>query len=112
MLEKLLYTTLFVTDQDRALDFYTNVLGFDKTVDAPTADGSRFLSVGLIGHNYPGLLGPGKPETEDCRTAYEELKSRGVNFETDVLEYPWGSIAIFEDPEGNRLQIREAGQPS
>jgi uncharacterized glyoxalase superfamily protein PhnB len=124
MLEKLLYTTLFVTDQDRALDFYTNVLGFDKTVDAPTADGSRFLSVGLNGQDFQLILWPGTPgqaepvlgrvpatytiETEDCRTAFEELKSRGVNFETDVLEYPWGSIAIFEDPEGNRLQIREA----
>jgi uncharacterized glyoxalase superfamily protein PhnB len=124
MLEKLLYTTLFVTDQDRALDFYTNVLGFDKTVDAPTADGSRFLSVGLNGQDFQLILWPGTPgqaepvqgrvpatytiETDDCRTAFEELKSRGVNFETDVLEYPWGSIAIFEDPEGNRLQIREA----
>ena len=46
-------------------------------------------------------------ETEDCRKTFEELKSRGVRFETDVLEYPWGYVALFEDPDGNRLQIRE-----
>ena len=47
---------------------------------------------------------------DDGRTAYEELKSRGVEFETELLEFPWGSIAIFQDPDGNRLQIREARQ--
>jgi predicted enzyme related to lactoylglutathione lyase len=30
-----------------------------------------------------------------------------VKFETDVLEFPWGSIAVFQDPDGNRLQVRE-----
>jgi predicted enzyme related to lactoylglutathione lyase len=39
--------------------------------------------------------------------AFEELKSRGVTFETGVLEYPWGYIAVFVDPDGNRLQPRE-----
>jgi len=38
---------------------------------------------------------------------FEALKSRGVRFETDVLEYPWGYVALFVDPDGNRLQIRE-----
>jgi predicted enzyme related to lactoylglutathione lyase len=46
--------------------------------------------------------------TDDCRTAYEALKSRGVKFDTGVLEYPWGYIAVFQDPDGNRLQLREA----
>jgi len=49
-------------------------------------------------------------ETEDCRKTFEELKSRGVRFETDVLEFPWGYVALFEDPDGNRLQIREGRQ--
>ena len=46
-------------------------------------------------------------ETSDCRRAVDELKSRGVEFETDVLEYPWGQIAVFVDPDGNRLQLRQ-----
>ncbi|HXD58682.1 MAG TPA: VOC family protein [Thermoleophilaceae bacterium] len=127
MLEKILYTSLLVSDQDRALDFYTNVLGFDLAVDAPTTEGeARFIAVGVNGQDFQLILWPGTPgqaqpaqgrvpasytiETDDCRKAYEALKARGVNFETEVLEYPWGYIALFEDPDGNRLQIREAKQ--
>jgi predicted enzyme related to lactoylglutathione lyase len=128
MLEKILYTQLLVTDQDRALDFYTNVLGFELAVDAPTADGNRFIAVGINGQDFQLILWPGTPgqaqpaegrvpaaytiQTDDCRKAFEELKSRGVKFETDVLEYPWGYIALFEDPDGNRLQVREARLPA
>ena len=128
MLEKILYTQLLVTDQDTALDFYTNVLGFELAVDAPTADGNRFIAVGLNGQDFQLILWPGTPgkaqpaegrvpaaytiQTDDCRKAFEELKSRGVKFETDVLEYPWGYIALFEDPDGNRLQVREARLPA
>jgi uncharacterized glyoxalase superfamily protein PhnB len=123
MLEKVFYTSVLVSDQDRALDFYTNVLGFEQRVDNPLADGSRFLTVGVKGQDFMLVLWPGTPgqaqpvqgripasvtiETEDCRKAYEELKSRGVEFETDVLEQPWGYVALFQDPDGNRLQLRE-----
>ena len=123
MLDKIVYISLFVTDQDRALDFYTRVLGFEKRVDAPTAGGARFVSVAVKGQDFELVLWPGTPgkaqpvlgrepatytiATPDCRNAFDELKSRGVNFETDVLEYPWGYIALFEDPDGNRLQIRQ-----
>jgi hypothetical protein len=40
--------------------------------------------------------------------AFETLKSRGVKFEPpEVLEFPWGSVARFQDPDGNLLQVRE-----
>ncbi len=123
MLGSIVYTTLLVSDQDAALDFYTSVLGFERRVDNPTSDGARFLTVGLEGQDFQLVLWPGTPgeaqpvqgqvpaaytiETEDCKAAFEALKSRGVNFETDVLEFPWGYIARFQDPDGNRLQIRE-----
>jgi predicted enzyme related to lactoylglutathione lyase len=123
MLEKVFYASVLVSDQDRALDFYTNVLGLEQRVDNPTTDGPRFLTVGVKGQDFMLVLWPGTPgqaqpvqgrvpasvtiETEDCRKAYEELKSRGVEFETEVLEYPWGYVALFQDPDGNRLQLRE-----
>jgi predicted enzyme related to lactoylglutathione lyase len=123
MLERVFYTSVLVSDQDRALDFYTNVVGFEQRADNPTPDGPRFLTVGVKGQDFMLVLWPGTPgqaqpvqgripasvtiETEDCRKAYEELKSRGVEFETEVLEYPWGYVALFQDPDGNRLQIRE-----
>jgi predicted enzyme related to lactoylglutathione lyase len=123
MLEKVFYTTMLVSDQDRALDFYTNVLGLEQRVDNPTPDGLRFLTVGVNGQDFqlvlwPGTRGEAQPtqgrippactiETDDLRKEYEALKSRGVKFDTDVLEFPWGYVAQFEDPDGNRLQLRE-----
>jgi predicted enzyme related to lactoylglutathione lyase len=123
MLERVFYTSVLVSDQDRALDFYTNVVGFEQRADNPTPDGPRFLTVGVKGQDFMLVLWPGTPgqaqpvqgripasvtiETADIRKAYEELRSRGVEFETDVQEYPWGYVALFEDPDGNRIQLRE-----
>jgi predicted enzyme related to lactoylglutathione lyase len=123
MLEKVFYTSVLVSDQDKALDFYTNVLGLEKRVDNATPDGPRFLTVGVKGDEFqlvlwPGTAGQAEPvfgrppasvtiETDDCLKTYEELKSRGVEFATEVLEFPWGYAAQFLDPDGNRLQIRE-----
>jgi predicted enzyme related to lactoylglutathione lyase len=47
-------------------------------------------------------------KADDCRETVEELKSRGVEFVSDVLEFPWGIVAQFPDPDGNVLQLREA----
>jgi predicted enzyme related to lactoylglutathione lyase len=123
MLEKVFYTSVLVSDQDRALDFYTNVLGLEKRVENPTPEGLRFLTVGVNGDDFQLVLWPGTPgqpepvqgqvppsitiETDDCRKTVEELRSRGLEFSSDVLEFPWGYVAQFEDPDGNRLQIRE-----
>ena len=124
MLEKVFYTSVLVSDQDKALDFYTNVLGLEKRAENPTPDGPRFLTVGAEADEFQLVLWPGTPGhaqpalgipppsvtfvTEDCRKTVDELKSRGVEFVTDVLEFPWGYVAQFLDPDGNRLQLREA----
>lgn len=46
MLNKIMYVTIYVTDQDRALEFYTEGLGLEKQLDFPGPDG-RFLTVGV-----------------------------------------------------------------
>jgi len=123
VLEKVFYTSVLVSDQDRALDFYTNVLGMEKRVENPTPDGHRFLTVGVKDDEFQLVLWPGTPgqpepamgqppptvtiESDDCRRTFEELQSRGVEFLSDVLEFPWGYVAQFNDPDGNRLQIRQ-----
>jgi catechol 2,3-dioxygenase-like lactoylglutathione lyase family enzyme len=123
MFEGIVYTTVLVSEQDRALDFYTNALGFEQRIDNPTPDGPRFLTVAVKGQDFQLVLWPGTPgqaqptegrvpaavtiETGDIRKAVEALKSRGVKFETGVLEYPWADTAVFQDPDGNRLQLRE-----
>ena len=114
------YVALLVSDQDKALDYYTKVIGFEKRGDYPTPGGPRFLSVGVKGQDFELVLWPGTPgraqqgsavytiEVEDCRKAFETLKVRGVKFQPpEVLEFPWGYAARFEDPDGNLLQIRE-----
>jgi predicted enzyme related to lactoylglutathione lyase len=123
VLEKIFYTSVLVTDQDKALDFYTKVVGLEKRAENPTPDGPRFLTVGVEGDDFQLVLWPGTPgqaepamgrppasitiETDDIRKTFEDLKSRGVEFVSDVLEFPWGYVAQFQDPDGNRLQIRE-----
>ncbi len=123
MLDRIVYTTVFVSDQDEALDFYTNVLGLEQRADNPTPTGPRFLSVGVEGQDFQLVLWPGTPgeaqpvagrvpaaytiEAGDIRKAVEALESRGVKFDTEVLEYPFAYLAVFQDPDGNRLQLRE-----
>jgi predicted enzyme related to lactoylglutathione lyase len=123
MLKNVFYTSVLVSDQDRALDFYTNALGLEHRVENPTPDGPRFLTVGVEGDGFQLVLWPGTPgqaqpvmgrppasvtiETDDVRKTVEDFKSRGVNFVSDVLEFPWGAVAQFQDPDGNLLQIRQ-----
>src|SRR5947209_20546494 len=91
MLEKVFYTSVLVSDQDKALDFYTTVLGLEKRVENPTPDGPRFLTVGVKGDDFQLVLWPGTPgqaqpaigrppasittDTDDCRSTVAELKS-------------------------------------
>jgi len=123
-LRNIRYTTLFVTDQDRALDFYTNKLGFKLRGDDPSPAG-RFIVVGLPGQDFNVALWPGTPGdptgaegpkpghvvvgTDDCDAAFDALSAKGVRFETDrPLELPFGKVIIALDPDGNRIQITQA----
>jgi predicted enzyme related to lactoylglutathione lyase len=119
--EKVPYVALLVSDQDKALDFYTNVIGLEKRGDFPTPDGPRFLTVGVKGQDFDLVLWPGTPgraelgsavytiEVEDCRTAFETLKSRGVKFEpSEIFEFHWGYAARFQDPDGNLLRCERS----
>jgi catechol 2,3-dioxygenase-like lactoylglutathione lyase family enzyme len=120
MLKKVAYVAMPVSDQDEALDFYTNVLGLEKRGDFPTPDGPRFLTVGVKGQDFELVLWPGSPavaeqgsavytiEVDNCRTAFAMLEERGLTFEPpEVLDFPWGLAARFHDPDGNLLQLRE-----
>jgi catechol 2,3-dioxygenase-like lactoylglutathione lyase family enzyme len=59
MFKKVMYTALYVSDQDKALDFYTQMFGFEKRADNPGPEG-RFLTIGL-GQGPEVLLWPGTP---------------------------------------------------
>src|SRR5262249_53103646 len=116
MLKQVAYITLHVSNQDRALDFYTKVVGFEKRLDVPAPGGGRFVTMGVKGQNFDLVLSPMAPgpsegtrDVEDCTKAFEELRSRVVKFDPpEVMEFPFGWVARFQDPDGNRLQVRQA----
>jgi catechol 2,3-dioxygenase-like lactoylglutathione lyase family enzyme len=127
VLEKVFYTSVLVSDQDQALDFYTNVLGLEKRVENLTPDGPRFLTVGVKGTTSSWFSGPGhrgrpsrrwdarqrrsRIETDDCRKTVEELKSRGVEFVSDVLEFPWATSRSSRIPTATGYRYERAASP-
>lgn len=125
MLTKVTHLTLFVIDQDAALDFYKKI-GFEVHTDADF-DGFRWLTMclpeqkdfefALIKAETPeeqalvGKQAGEKPlfnlETNDCRNDYERLKGVGVTFIEEPAEQPWGVSAAFNDVSGNVIYMCE-----
>ncbi|MFW5696557.1 MAG: VOC family protein [Phototrophicaceae bacterium] len=131
MISHLSHTGIFVKDQDEALRFYTEKLGFELRDDM-TIEGYRWLTVGAKGHpelelvlsalkpggelNEEGVelytrlqdngqLGGGVLHTDDCRKTYEELKAKGVEFVRPPEEHPYGVEAVFKDNSGNWFSL-------
>jgi predicted enzyme related to lactoylglutathione lyase len=121
---------VFVSDQQRALEFYCNKLQYRVVLDIPIGGDVRWLTVTsgpgdteliLLSPDIAGADGGANKMrervgtwtgiiilTEDCRTAHRVLVERGVKFTTDPNEPFWGGwIAEFVDPDGNRLQLVE-----
>ena len=121
MIAKIHSTTISVTDQDKALDFYVNVLGFEKALDAPMGPDMRFLSVVPTGAVTQLVLahtswgGPISTEntgisftTPDIDETYRTYSGRGVKFSGPPEDMPWGQKgAWFSDPDGNQFFLVE-----
>jgi catechol 2,3-dioxygenase-like lactoylglutathione lyase family enzyme len=119
-------TTIVISDQDKALDFYVRVLGFEKTEDAPMGPTMRWLTVAPKGAaTHIALSLPSwhtkKPSLEmgintgiafsttDMQATYDELKKRGVKFKSAPEKMPWGKLgAWFVDPDGNEFFVAES----
>ncbi|WP_030294992.1 VOC family protein [Streptomyces katrae] len=126
MLTNVMYVTLYVTDQDRALRFYTEQLGLEKRIDFPNP-GGRFLTVGVPGtpveiilwahpaaagqptELLPGVTpGPVILESDDLRADFKVFRDRGVTFDQPEPEdYGFGVRIETADPDGNRISLRE-----
>jgi predicted enzyme related to lactoylglutathione lyase len=114
MIKKL---TLFVTvkDQDKSLEFYGNALGFEKLADYSPPGNPRWLTVSPKVQDIELALYPLQPDaravtwtlvTDDIRKDFDELKSRGIQFEeAEPKESPWGKSATFSDPDGNKFSL-------
>ena len=128
MLTNLMFATIYVSDQDRALAFYTDGLGLEKGADNPTPEG-RFLTVASADKSVQIVLWPGKPgqpgpavdaavpgimagaiflETDDLPNEFEVLRSRGVEFvQPEPEDYFFGVRVTALDPDGNRIELRQ-----
>jgi predicted enzyme related to lactoylglutathione lyase len=111
-----------VADQDRQLEFYTEVLGLEKRADVPFGPG-RWIEVAPRGAETPIALCPPGPDSvmgnketgislhiQDLDGYHERLKSRGVDVDAEISRFggPVPALFWFRDPEGNRLMVVEA----
>jgi catechol 2,3-dioxygenase-like lactoylglutathione lyase family enzyme len=134
MINKLSVTTIWVKDQNEALRFYTEKLGFEIRADIKHGD-FRWLTVGLKGQAElefqlaeitpsqalteeeaehlaqlveAGKLGIGPWKTDDCQKTYETLHDKGVEFLQPPTDRPYGIIeAIFRDNSGNIMVLTQ-----
>jgi uncharacterized glyoxalase superfamily protein PhnB len=129
-------TQLWVHDQDEALKFYTDKLGMEvrSDVTVPELGNFRWLTVSPVGQPDIAIVLmaiPGAPvmdeqtaedvralmakgfagtvflTTDDCRAAYEDLRSRGVEFVEAPEERPYGIDCGFRDPSGNHFRLTQ-----
>jgi catechol 2,3-dioxygenase-like lactoylglutathione lyase family enzyme len=136
MLKQLTHVSVWVHDQDEALAFYTEKLGLElrEDVTVPELGNFRWLSVGVPGDEGVSITlmeVPGPPvfdaetkaqieavvakgaalglffRTDDVHGTFEELKSRGVEFQQEPTQQPYGVDAGFRDPSGNQMRMMQ-----
>jgi lactoylglutathione lyase len=114
---------LFVSDLERAVDFYRNILGLELTHDEHSYAVFQLQNVTLLvermdpGHKeFKDLVGRFAGvsfTTKDIRAAYERLASTGVRFERPPERQFWGgTLAHFHDPDHNVLTLVQVPTPA
>ena len=125
---KLTHAPIVVSNQDEALKFYTEVLGFEKRADYQLPGKPRWLTVAPKGQELEFILVQGRSEvdlglgpeagsgghhigfaTTDCFGDFEALRADGVDFTvgnyTKPIRQAWGTSATFKDPDGNLFAL-------
>jgi catechol 2,3-dioxygenase-like lactoylglutathione lyase family enzyme len=138
MLKQLTTVQVWVHDQDEALAFYTEKLGLElrDDVTVPELGNFRWLTVGVPGQDVAIVLMavPGPPvfdeqtrdqinalvakgaatglffSTDDIDSTYQELKGRGVEFQQEPTQQPYGIDTGFRDPSGNQMRVAQLSQ--
>ena len=114
MIKQIKFCSVPVTDQDRALAFWTEKMGFHIRTDQPFDDKQRWIELGIPGaetrlvlftpDDHKDLIGKMSNitfMTDDVVATYRDLSAKGVHFEGPPQVAEWGSAAIFQDPDGN-----------
>jgi catechol 2,3-dioxygenase-like lactoylglutathione lyase family enzyme len=109
-----------VSDQERAIEFYVETLGFEKRTDVPFGNGYRWVEVGPADAVTTIAIvppPPGKPtgnvetgiglHSDDIEADHADLKARGVDVDAEVSRMgdPVPPLFWFRDPDGNTLMV-------
>ncbi|MFZ0523001.1 MAG: VOC family protein [Candidatus Acidiferrales bacterium] len=117
MIKGVKFASIPVTDQDRALAFYTEKLGLRLLTDQPFSAEQRWIELGIPGadtrivlFNFGQDLKPGSKMnitfwTDDVEATARELKSKGVQFVMEPKREDWGTAAAFKDVDGNTFVL-------
>lgn len=117
MISHVKFVTIPTADQDRALKFWTEVVGFRVLTDQPFNDKQRWieLRIGssdtrfvLFMFDYglkPGTTFNGALACSNVEQTYQELVARGVTFLSPPQKAPWGTFAMFKDVDGNQFLL-------
>ena len=107
-----------VSDVDRAIDFYTNKVGFHLDHDHQVTDSLRFVQLTPPGSACSIAMGSGITEmkvgsqknlqmvVKDAAAAYEMLQKNGVDA-SEPQDMPWGVFVHFSDPDGNTWSLQQ-----
>lgn len=126
---------LWVHDQDEAVKFYTEKVGFEvrEDVTMPEMGNFRWVTVGPVGQadiaivlmavpagmldepttqavldlTAKGLAGTVFLTTDDIQGDYDRLSERGVEFTQEITEMPYGKDTALRDPSGNNLRLTQ-----
>jgi catechol 2,3-dioxygenase-like lactoylglutathione lyase family enzyme len=132
MITNVSLTTVYCLDQQRAHDFYVDVLGFTTRSDVTMGEGFRWVTVGLPGQPdvEVTLMKPGPPldaetaafierqlekgqlgglglRVDDCHGTCDALRAKGVSFVQEPADRPYGVEAVIRDISGNWLVLVE-----
>jgi predicted enzyme related to lactoylglutathione lyase len=118
MITQLKFVGIPTANQERALRFYTEKIGFAVATDQPFNDRQRWIEL-RIGNSATrivlftpegqedriGSFFNGSFACDDVTATYRQLKERGVEFVKEPQRQPWGEFAIFKDPDGNQFVL-------
>jgi catechol 2,3-dioxygenase-like lactoylglutathione lyase family enzyme len=118
MIKAIKFVSVPVTDQQRALEFYTRVLGMRVLTDQPFSDTQRWIELGFPrgGTGLVLFTGEGQEKmiggfmnisftADDVVATAKEMKANGVEFVQEPEKADWGTAAIFKDPDGNQFVL-------
>jgi predicted enzyme related to lactoylglutathione lyase len=120
MIKNVDFVSIPVSDQKRALAFYTEKLGFTVFTDQPFNEKQRWIELKIGGaqtkvvlftpEGHEGRVGGFVGLTFNCDDldkTYAELRDRGVEFASPPAKQPWGTMAMLKDSEGNQFVLSQ-----